>query len=346
MKACQRLAVLVVFISAQGTAIAQAPALQNVTVRTIVCPQHGAEQPNSQLVWSSVPAASAEKAVPIRSADGLWTFNLQLAPGTYVLDVGVPYRDRNTPGCSYLTAFTVLRGHDRHLVGAVAAPTMIGGEGYNRSIAGTLPFDGMFATIQNMDYPDSEEPISVDGRVYDAENLGPARYLLRFYLTENDMEGNKFASFEYDFRHTAQLTHIERAVTLDDLRERLQNRTGGRLWGERGRDGSSTYQIFSGSGQAVRAVDVALADMKSRLHLSHRAADLGGYVVDVEAPDIMGMNEKMRYYIEFNPKVRFDANMRPLPESGTCMRDGRPHAAYVIDEDLKILSRNLCVLNP
>jgi len=223
---------------------------------------------------------------------------------------------------------------------------MIGGEGYNRSIAGALPFDGMFATIQNMDYPAAEEPISVDGTMYDAENLGAARYLLRFYLTENDMEGDKFASFEFDFRHTAQLTHIERTVTLADLRERLQNRTGGRLWGERGRDASSTYQIFSGSGQAVRAVVVALADMKSRLHLSPRAADLGGYIVDVEMPDIIRTNEKMRYYIEFNPKVRFNANMRPIPESGTCMRDGRPHTAYVIDEDLKILNRNLCVLNP
>jgi hypothetical protein len=86
--------------------------------------------------------------------------------------------------------------------------------------------------------------------------------------------------------------------------------------------------------------------MKSRLHLSRHAADLAGYLIDVKMPSSLGFDEKVVYYIEFNPKTRFNANMRAILESGTCMRDGRPHTAYFVNEDLKILDRNLCVLNP
>ena len=189
---------------------------QNVTVQTIVCRAHGTERPILKLSGTGAQPAGLTQTQSQDQA-GVWTLRFYVAPGTYDLDVSVPYRPGN-PGCVYLTQFTVLPGYDRHFAGMLMPPTVIGGLGFNRSVYGTLPFAGMMATIQPVDVADAPEaPVPVDGTMYDAESLGAMRYLLRFYFTPGDMEGAKFRLVEIDLRKTDQLMRIQRDVTVGDL---------------------------------------------------------------------------------------------------------------------------------
>jgi len=190
---------------------------QNVTVQAIVCRAHAAERPTLKLTGAAAAAVEPTRLTESQDREGAWTLRFSVPPSTYTLDISVPYR-AGTPGCTFLTRFTVLPGYDRHFAGMLAAPTRIGGERFNRSIYGILPFTGMVATIQPLDIHDAPEVrVPVDGTMYDAESLGAMRYLLRFYFTPGDMEGPKCGSVEVDLRDTNQVTKIQRDVTVQDL---------------------------------------------------------------------------------------------------------------------------------
>lgn len=76
----------------------------------------------------------------------------------------------------------------------------------------------MDVTVHPTDYPNAPEMnVPVDGTMYDAELLGAHRYLFRFYLTPQDMEGTKSMRVLIDLRKTAPLTKVRRDLTVDDL---------------------------------------------------------------------------------------------------------------------------------
>ena len=188
--------------------------LQTATVQLIPCASRPNDVPRLVLTGSG---HSVQHFEANQNAHAVWGFIFQVSPGVYLLNATIPYKPGH-PGCVYLTRFAVLPGYDRHLVGALAPPSRIGGENYDRSVYGTLPFAGMYVTVQPMDLPHAPEMlVPVDGTMYDAELLGPHRYVLRFYLTPQDMEGTKFARVEMDFRTTTPLARIRRDLTASDL---------------------------------------------------------------------------------------------------------------------------------
>lgn len=336
----QCLATSAAFLVAGAAARAQGNETQSITINLIVCPWHVMKQPTLQILGA--PAQYLKGAVAAKNLDGTWTFSLRLPPGFYYLIAAVP-KDEHGYGCSHLEQFAVLSGHDRHLVGALAG-NYIGGEGFDRSLAGTIPFENMTVTQQPLDYPTNESPVAVDGLMYDAESLGPHPYLLRFYLPGGRQQ---FTSFEIDFRHTASGSHLQRNLTLDDIRTGLRDEASGPFWAPGGQQMSPTFQIFDGTGAAAQAMSVAFADLRKAKQLTGTAADLDGYFVDERTQNPLHHGEKRLFFIEFIPKATVDENThRLILDSGACARGGRPHASYVVREDMVITDRNLCVPNP
>lgn len=192
--------------------------LQSATVRLI----HSASCPSEHPIFEVTDSGHrTERFAGTQDPQNVWDFTFQVSPGTYYLNATIPYRDGHA-GCVYLTRFTILPGHDRHLVGALAPASSIGGENYDRSTFGILPFPGMNVTIQPVDSPNAPEMlVPVDGTMYDAELLGPHRYLFRFYLTPQDMEGLKSKQVVVDLRKTAPLTKVRRDLTIEDLSSAL-----------------------------------------------------------------------------------------------------------------------------
>jgi hypothetical protein len=322
-----------------GTARAQNDATQTVTIRLVVCPSHAMEQPAFQILQA--PSQYVKNAVVSKAIDGTWMVSLRLPPGFYYLIASVP-RDRNGYGCSHLEPFAVLRRRDRHLVGALAG-AHIGGEDFDRAVAGTLPFENMVVTKQRLDYPVTESPVAVDGTMYDAEALGPHPYLLRFYFPGSE----QFTSIEIDLRNTASGSHLQRNLTIDDIRTGLRDADSGPLWSPGGIQHSPTFEIFDRTGAAAQAMSVAFTDLVKAKQLSGAAANLDGYFVIEKTQSSTQDDEKMLFFIEFVPKARFDSNAhRLILDSGACTRDGRPHASYVVREDMVITQRDLCVPNP
>lgn len=326
-------------LGAVAAAPAQDPTTQAVTIRLIVCPSHAMARPTLQ-IFGAQPQA-LEESTAKRAIDGIWTFSLRLPPGYYGLAATVP-RDENGHGCSHLEQFAVLLGYDRHLVGALDGP-YIDGEGFTRSLAGTLPFENMVVTKQRLDYPMEEIPVAVDGTMYDAESLGPYPYLLRFYLPGSD----QYTSFEIDFRHTAPNSRLQRNLVLAEIRTGLRDAYSGPFWAPSGAQVLPTFQIFSGTGAAAQAVDMAFADLVTAKRLTKAAADLANYWVDERTQNPLPGGEKMLFFIKFVPKAIFDDKTKQLIlDSGACERNGWPHASYAVREDMKIVDRNLCVPNP
>ena len=327
------------FLAAAGVAGAQNSVTQAVTVRLIVCPSHAMQQSTLQILGA--PAQYLRDTAATRAIDGTWTFSLRLPPGFYYLTAAVP-KDEHGSGCSHLEQFAVIFGHDRHLVGALAG-SYIGGEGFNRSLAGTIPFENMVVTKQGLDYPMAESPVAVDGTMYDAESLGPHPYLLRFYLPGSE----QYTSFEIDFRHTASGSRLQRNMPLDEIRTGLRDAYSSPFWASGGAQISPTIQIFNGTGAAAQAIAVAFADLVKAKQLTGAAVDLDGYIVDERTQNPLHGGEKTLFFIEFIPKARIDDNThRLILDSGACGRDGRPHASYVVREDMVVTDRNLCVPNP
>jgi hypothetical protein len=339
LRLIQCAATVAAFLAATGATCAQESVTQAVRIKLIVCPSHAMEQPTLRILGA--PAQYLTGAVATKGIDGTWTFSLRLPPGFYYLIADLP-KDEHGYGCSHLQQFAVLPGHDRHLVGALAG-SHIGGEGFDRSAAGTLPFENMVVTEQRLDYPMEESPVAVDGTIYDAESLGPHPYLLRFYLPGSE----QYTSFEIDFRHTPSGSYLQRNLTLDDIRTGLRDAYSGPFWAPGGAQTSPTFQIFRGTGAAAQAIAVAFADLVKAKQLTGAAADLGGYIVDEKTQNPLPGGEKMLFFIEFIPKARIDENThRLILDSGACVRDGRPHASYVVREDMVITERDLCVPNP
>lgn len=297
------------------------------------------EQPTLQVLRA--PAQYLKDAVATKATDGTWTFSLRLPAGFYYLIAAVPKNERG-PGCSHLEQFAVLPGHDRHLVGALAG-SYIGGEGFDRSLAGTIPFEGLIVTQQPLDYPTNESSVAVDGLMYDAESLGPHPYLLRFYLPGSRQQ---FTSFEIDFQHTPAGSHLQRNLTLDDIRTGLRDESSGPFWTPGGQQVSPTFQIFDGSGAAAQAMAVAFADLREAKQLRGAAAHLDGYFIDERTQNPLHDGEKRLFFIEFIPKAKIDDTHRLILDSGACVRNGRPRASYVVREDMVIMARNLCIPNP
>jgi hypothetical protein len=303
-------------------------------MRLIVCPSYAMERPTLEILGAAaqyVKAAAAAQAL-----DGTWTFSLRLPAGHYYLIARVARK------CNHLEQFAVLPGHDRHLVGALAGQ-YIGGEGYDRSVAGTVPFENMIVTKQRLDYPMAESPVAVDGTMYDAESLGPHPYLLRFYLPGS----SQYTSFEVDFRHTPSGSHLQRNLDLDEIRTGLRDADSGPFWAPGGPRISPAFQLFGSTGAPARAMTVAFADLVKAKHLIGPAADLDGYFIDESTQNPRREGEKMLFFIEFIPMAQFDEKTHlEILNSGACERDGRPHASYVVREDMVIVERNLCVPNP
>jgi hypothetical protein len=213
---------------------AQDDVTQAVTLTLIVCPASAADQPvlaflGPQVRQNPQPFAQYIKdAAAAKLPNGTWQFAFRLPPGKYYLTASTPFAKKN--GCFANQPFAVIAGHDRHLVAAMVAPFRIGGEGYDRSIAGALPFPGMIVTGQQPGYPTQVQPIAVDGTMYDAESLGAHRYLLRFYLPGSD----EYTSVEADFTHTAPGSHLQRNLTLADVRSGLRTDDYGPFWGDGG----------------------------------------------------------------------------------------------------------------
>jgi hypothetical protein len=74
---------------------------QNVTVQAIVCRAHETERPELKL---SGTAAQPTRLMESQDPEGAWTMRFSLPPGTYAMDVSVPYHP-GTPGCVYLTRY-------------------------------------------------------------------------------------------------------------------------------------------------------------------------------------------------------------------------------------------------
>jgi hypothetical protein len=332
-------ATVTAFLAAAGMARAQNSGTQAVTITLVVCPSHAMEQPTLQLL--KAPAQYVKDAAAARATDGTWTFSLRLPPGFYYLRASVPY-DEHGYGCGHLEQFAVLPGLDRHLVAALA-DNYIGGEGFDRSIAGTIPFENMVVTKQRLDYPMVESPVAVDGKQYDAESLGPHPYLLRFYLPGSE----QYTSFEIDFRDTISRSHLQRNLSLDEIRTGLRDVYSSPFWAAGGAQIVPTAQIFFGTGTAARAIAVAFADLVKEKKLTGAAADLGGYFIDERTQSGLPLGEKRLFFVEFSPKARIENDThREILASGACERDGRPHASYVVREDMAVADRNLCVPNP
>jgi hypothetical protein len=321
---------------------------QALTIRLIVCPALAAEQPALQLLGQPTlqtlgpPAQYLRRAVATKERDGIWTFALRIPPGQYLLHAQVS-GSNGRGGCVDIQTFAVIPGSDRHLVGALVHEFRIGGEDYYRSVAGALPFEGMAVTLQRLDYPMQEEPIAVDGFMYDAESLGPHPYLLRFYLPGSD----KYACFEVNFRGTPGLSEIRHNLGIAELRAGLRTAEYGPYWGTGVLQAATTYQLFKGAGLAAQAVVTAFADLVKEDRLTGPAADLGGYSVDERTQTPIPDAADVRYYIAFIPYAKVDEKtQRKEFDSGECQRDGRPHASYVVRSDMTIQQRDLCVPNP
>lgn len=313
---------------ATGAAFAYDVATQAVTIRLIVCAAHAMEQPTLQILGA--PTQYVNDSTAARALDGTWTLSLRLPPGYYYLTAVVPRNERDC-GCSHLERFAVLPGHDRHLAGVLRAGGYIGGEGFDRALVGSVPFENMAVTEQRLDYPMAEIPVEVDGTMYDAESLGPHPYLLRFYLPGSD----RYTSFEIDFRHTASGSHLQRNLGLDEVRS------------DEGSSASPTFDVFNSTGAAAQAMVVAFANLVKARHLTWPASDLNGYFVNESTQNPRAAGDKILYFIEFIPKAEFDEKThRENLASGACVRNGRPHASFVVREDMVVTERNLCVPNP
>jgi hypothetical protein len=149
---------------------------QRVSVVAIDCADHRDEIPTLSVSGDSFLKAIPEPA-PQELTTGVYRFDMTLPPGSYALRVSAPDHVASVKsfGCNGLATFTVLAGHDRHLVVSMEKGITI--DDADCSIAGTLPVDGL--AIGLVRALGGEEPAVVDSGAYYFDSLTPRRYVIR-----------------------------------------------------------------------------------------------------------------------------------------------------------------------
>jgi hypothetical protein len=152
---------------------------------------------------------------------GASRFDASLPPGRYFAIVGtnLPRSDKYQPFCRGISQFTVLEGHDRHLVLNMLPDAMILDSG-DCWIAGTLPVDGLEVALIHKD--GTETPAAVDDGAYYVDNLFSRKYTLRLSLSA---VGSKPLDFVVDLSDPNSPNGRPLCTGQNAVRNRIRNIT-------------------------------------------------------------------------------------------------------------------------
>lgn len=201
------LMVLSIFSTAKAQGESRQPAdVGNIVIRVVGCDVSDLK-PNLELfIRASAPTYPRIDIHPTfaQKSDGSLVTAFPISPGTYIFTlIGPNFRIANPLS-------TILPGQTRHLP-VFLCKTMISRDS-ERTVAGTLPFDGLSAVVMGKGY---EFPVAVDGGAYYADTLPLGKLTLRFFYPQGH---DVYCDFVLPGSANESYQHIIFDVTLADLR--------------------------------------------------------------------------------------------------------------------------------